>query len=97
MDSIYHPVLREDNSSNIAVIQPRKQKHQMLSIFYTFDSVLMFENTCNKNFSAPYIDVKEAYGIKDTCKLSKWIVTILIIFSKSLQCLSNVYIVSVVK
>lgn len=33
MDSIYHPVIEEDNSSNIAVIQPRKQTQHMLSLF----------------------------------------------------------------
>lgn len=49
----------------------------MLSLFKTFDSALMFENVCkihvqcDKNCSAPYIGVKEAYGIKDTCKLKK--------------------------
>lgn len=49
----------------------------MLSLFKTFDSALMFENVCkihvqcNKNCSAPYIGVKEAYRIKDTCKLKK--------------------------
>lgn len=49
----------------------------MLSLFKTFDSALMFENVCkihvqcNKNCSAPYIGVKEAYGIKYTCKLKK--------------------------
>lgn len=46
MDSIYHPVIEEDNSSNLAVIQPRKQTQHMLSLFKTFDSALMFENVC---------------------------------------------------
>lgn len=46
MDSIYHPVIEEDNSSNIAVIQPQKQTQHMLSLFKTFDSALMFENVC---------------------------------------------------
>lgn len=46
MDSIYHPVIEEDNSSNIAVIQPRKQTQHMLSLFKKINSALMFENVC---------------------------------------------------
>lgn len=66
-----------------------------------FENVCKIHVQCNKNCSAPYIGVKEAYGIKDRCKLKE--ITILtyqmdiVTIFKSLQCLSNVYIVSVVK
>lgn len=36
-----------------------------------FENVCKIHVQCNKNCSAPYIAVKEAYGIKETCKLKK--------------------------